>query len=64
MHNTINCLFSKVAEEMLRDFDPESGTGTTLHQDATTFNHSHYQGMQVCTYRLLLLCPSTITITL
>ena len=36
----------QVAEEMLTNFIPECNTGSTLHQDATTFAHTHYEGMQ------------------
>ena len=36
----------QVAKEMLTNIIPEGNTGSTLHQDATAFAHTHYEGMQ------------------
>ena len=36
----------QAAEALLVDFKPEGNTGSTLRQDATTFAHVHYEGIQ------------------
>ena len=39
-------VYKQAAKEMLVDFNPEGNCGSTLHQDATTFAHRHFEGMQ------------------
>ena len=44
MNGIIAC--KQAAKEMLVDFNPKRNCGSTLIQDATTFAHSHFEGMQ------------------